>query len=99
MQHRSSAELGIILQQGTRALGPAIGLGGKIGTVTFPSRFPGTPQVSLSVMAGSSSVNRANALRVTRAVSGSFQFVSGGSAGTFAWSALMPLARWPSRSA
>lgn len=99
MVYQRYSELGIIMQQGTRALGANVGFGGKTGTVSFPTRFPGTPQVLLSIMAGSSSLGRSETLRAVRAVSGSFQWRTTGSAGTVAWSAWMHLDRWPRRTA
>ena len=83
------------VQTGTRALGAGVGQGGKIGTVVFPTRMQGTPVVLLSKMAGSNSIGRVQPLRVQRVVSGSFQWQTTGSAGTFNWMALSPRALRP----
>lgn len=93
LPRRDASDDYIRVQTGTRALGAGVGQGGKIGTVVFPTRLQGTPMVLLSKMAGSSSVGRAMPLRVERVVSGSFQWRTTGSAGTFSWIAFSPQPR------
>jgi len=74
----------IILQRGTHAMGANSGA----GTVSFGTRFAGTPFVALQAVAGSSSFGRTIHLTVTSRFSGSFNYRGSPAHGTFDWMAV-----------